>query len=443
MLERFFGKRKRKTEPEPAIFFGRYSDNNKPVEKVNRWTDADNLFKEKKYTQSFDAFFEYLRDDSLDNVVHERNESNGRFQFYQGSKIVRGNYDNQHLHAEVTLAKMPTPNIPVMRRLLEMNFNLYYSRYALDGERLCMRFDSDIETANPNKLYYGLKELSTKGDKQDDLLVQDFSSLQTIDTEHIIEIPPVEKEIKFRWLQKWVDDTISYVKTLDADKFSGGIAYLLLALAYRIDYLITPEGKVLHDLEKIVEIYFKKDERQTTEKNRDMMVEFEKLRNRPKEEVSGTLYRSKHTFAIVSPQNYKTIADSIYNANQNIKWYTDNNYPLIAAQIAEYGIAYCQYSYSLPRPVTEFYHLFMTINHSEYFKELGFSVKYYDTQSGQFNVDEITGRIRQIVDQWKAKYPNLRMKYENIKYDNLVNFNVSFTTEVEHLNVDATQNKST
>jgi len=85
----------------------------------------------------------------------------------------------------------------------------------------------------------------------------------------------------------------------------------------------------------------------------------------------------------------------------------------------------------------------MIINHSEYFKELGFSVKYYDSHSGQFDVDEITGRIRQIVDQWKAKYPNLRMKYENIKYDNLVNFNVSFTTEVEHLNVDATQNKST
>ena len=59
-----------------------------------------------------------------------------------------------------------------------------------------MRFDSDIETANPNKLYYGLKELSTKGDKQDDLLVQDFTSLQTIDTEHIIEVPPEEKEDK-------------------------------------------------------------------------------------------------------------------------------------------------------------------------------------------------------------------------------------------------------
>ncbi len=230
MLERFFGRRKKKMETEPAIFFGRYSDNNKPVGKVNRWTDADNLFKEKKYTESFDAFFEYLRDDSLDNVVHERNQSNGRFQFYQGSKIVRGNYDSEHLHAEVTLAKMPSPNIPVMRRLLEMNFKLYYSRYALDDERLCMRFDSDIETANPNKLYYGLKELSTKGDKQDDLLVQDFASLQTIDTEHIIEVPSQEKEIKFRWLQKWINDTISYTKTLEADKFSGGDSLFIISI---------------------------------------------------------------------------------------------------------------------------------------------------------------------------------------------------------------------
>jgi len=436
MLEKLFGRSKKRAEPEPAISFGRYSDNNKPVEKVNRWNDADTLFKEKKYTESFDAFFEYLRDDAIDNVVHERNESNGRFRFYQGSKIVRGGYDSEHLHAEVTLAKMPTPNVPVMRRLLEMNFNLYYSRYAQDDERLCMRFDSDIETANPNKLYYGLKELSTKADKQDDLLVQDFAALQTIDTEHIIEIPNEEKEIKYQWMQKWINETVSFIITLDADKFSGGIAYLLLALAYRIDYLIVPEGKVLHDLEKIVEIYFKKDERQTTEKNRDMIAGFEKLKSRPREEVFAALHRSKHTFAIVTPQNYKTIADAIFNANQNINWYRDNNYPSVAAQIAEYGIAYCQYSYSLPRPVTEFFHLFMMVNYGGYFKALGFNTNYYNPDTKQFDADRIVDRIRQTIDSWKSKYPNLKMKLENIKYDSLVSFNVSFTTEVEFLNLD-------
>jgi hypothetical protein len=191
MLDKLFGRNRKKEIPlqEPNIFFGRYSDNNKPVAKVNRWTDADNLFKEKKYGESLDAFFDYLRDDTIQNVVYERNGTEGRFHFYQGSKIVRGEFNNEFLRADVTLAKMPQPSVPVMRRLLEMNFNLYYSRYALDGERLCMNFDSDIETASPSKLYYGLKELSTKADKQDDLLVQDFTILETSDSDHIDEIP--------------------------------------------------------------------------------------------------------------------------------------------------------------------------------------------------------------------------------------------------------------
>lgn len=436
MLNKLFGRSRKKTDAEPSISFGRYSDNNKPVEKVNRWTDADKLFKEKKYGESFDAFFEYLRDDAIDNVVHERNQHNGRFHFIQGSKIVRGNYDQEHLFAEVILAKMPSPNVPVMRRLLEMNFNLYYSRYAMDGERLFMRFDSEIETANPNKLYYGLKELSTKGDKQDDLLVQDFAVLQTLDTEHVAEIPLAEKEIKFQWLQKWIGDTISFVKTLDADKFSGGIAYLLLALAYRIDYLIVPEGKVLHDLDKITESYFKKDERRTTEKNRDMVEAFEKLKELTKEEIYASLYRSRHTFAVVTPQKHKAISDSIYNANQNISWYRDNNYTAIGEQIAEYGIAYCQYSYSLPRPITEFFQLFMMVNHGEYFKALGFTATYYDIQTKQFDIDDIIGRIKQIVDKWKVKYPNLKIRLENLRYDSLLNFNISFTTEIELLNLE-------
>src|SRR5258706_1834653 len=238
MLDRIFGKGRKKEEPEPDIFFGRYSDNNKPAGKVSRWTDADNLFKQKKYTESIDAFFEYLRDDNVQNVVYERNGAEGRFEFYQGSKIVRGTFNDRQLSAEVTLARMPQPSVPVMRRLLEMNFNLYYSRFALDNDRLCMRFDSNIGGATPSKLYYGLKELSTKGDKQDDLLVQDFAALQITDTEHITAMPVTEKEIKYEFLQRWLKETLDNVASLDPDKFSGGISYMLLSLIFRIDYLL-------------------------------------------------------------------------------------------------------------------------------------------------------------------------------------------------------------
>jgi hypothetical protein len=209
MFDKLFGRGKKKPE-NPDIPFGRYSDNNKTVEKVRRWTDADNLFKQQSYYESIDAFFDYLADDKEKNVILQRNNENGTFQIFQGSKIVRGEFDKESLKAEITLARMPQASVPVMRRLLEMNFNLYYSRYALDNDRLCMRFDSDIKAANPNKLYYGLKELAIKADKLDDLLVQEFAALQTVDTEHIIAIPEKEKEVKYNFMMSWIKEALEY-----------------------------------------------------------------------------------------------------------------------------------------------------------------------------------------------------------------------------------------
>ena len=439
MLDRLFGRSKKKNESEAAsaVVFGRYSDNNKSVAQTARWTDADNLFKEKKYFESLDAFFEYLKDDAEQNTLYERNDETGKFEIFQGSKIVKGMFNRDELKAEVTLAGMLQPSVPVMRRLLESNFSLYYSRFALDDGRLCMRFDSDTNTASPSKLYYGLKELATKADKQDDLLVQEFSSLQAVDNEHVAAIPLAEKEVKYRYFQSWIQQTLDTIASVDADKFSGGNAYLLLALIFRIDFLIAPEGKLLSDLEKINGIYFKKDERQTIEKNQDMVDAFKKLQSLSKEEVMNSLIKSKHTFSIVSPQQYKVIADSIVGANTNMKWYVDNNYPFFATQINEYGISYCQYSYSIPRVITEFFHLYMMINYADYFTDLGFGNPYFNAKEKRFSQQAILDKIATIQGRWREKFPLLEIKTQNLRFDSLINFNTSFTTELSLLNTEA------
>jgi hypothetical protein len=439
MLDKIFSWTKKKTEEEtsePEIVFGRYSDNNKSPAKVEKWNQAETLFKEKRYHDSIQAFFEYLTDDEQENVNHTREDNRGRFEFYQGSKIISGFYNEESFEASVTLAHMPQPSVPVMRRLLEMNFSLYYSRYALKDENIVMLFNSDVTTANPSKLYYGLKELATKADKHDDLLVQDFTTLLPIDTAHVVEIPEEEKAIKLFYFKKWIQDMLDVVNNVDADKFSGGIAYVLLALAYRIDYLLVPEGKLLSELEKIVEIYFRKDDRLVTEKNQEMSECYQKLLTKDKEEFYPYLFRSKYTFSIVTPQTYKTIADAIYNANQNINWYRENKLPRIAAQISEYGFSYCQYSYSLPRPLTRLFDLFMRINYGDFYKELGFKDDYYNPESNEYNSEAIVATIRKIEDEWKEKYPELNFKAEKLKYDNPVAFNQSFTTEVEYLNLE-------
>ncbi|HMR84545.1 MAG TPA: hypothetical protein PKE30_15485 [Niabella sp.] len=330
---------------------------------------------------------------------------------------------------------MPQPSVPVMRRLLEMNFGLY-SRYALSNDELCMRFDTNIETANPSKLYYGLKELAIKSDKQDDLLVQDFSFLQPIDKDHVDEIPEAEKQVKYEAMQSWITETLDKIASVDADKFSGGICYLLLALVYRIDFLIAPEGQLLNELEKISGIYFKKDDRQMVEKNRDMIEEFKKFRDKPKEDVFQNLFRSKYTFSIVTPQPHKTIAEAINEANNNMLWYRDNNHEYFANKIMEYGLTYCQYSYSLPRPVTQLIEVFMQVNYPEYFKTLGYTQALYMPVANKFDQELITARIRQIQNQWRQKYPLMNFNVAQLSFTSLQKFNHSFTTQIELLNMN-------
>ncbi len=441
MFDKLFGWGKKKDSPEAAsvatITFGRYSDNNKTLQKTKRWTDADSLFKEKKFHESIAAFFEYLRDDAVGNVNTRQNGAETEFSFYQGSKMVRGRYNAETLSAEVNLAKMEQPSVPVMRRLLEQNFNLYYTRYALDDNRLCMRFDTDIESASPNKLYYSLKELATRADKQDDLLVQEFSTLQTTDIEHVETIPDAEKEVKYNYMMKWIKETVDTVEALDAEKMSGGIAHLLLNLAYRLDYLIVPEGKLLYELEDLVNIYFAKDEKPVPEKNKGMLAAYKKLLAKTKEEVFPFLFRSKHTFAITQPQVQKTISDTIYNANQNMIWYRDNNYPAIAQQVSEYGLGYCQYNFSLPKPISELYNILLRVLIADYFTALGFKEELYNSSTQQFNKELIVQKIQAVMNQWREKYPMINFKTDNLKYDSLLAFTHSFTSETEFVNTES------
>jgi hypothetical protein len=426
----------RKKEEDPLIPFGRYSDNNKSVEKVQKWTEAEELFKQKEYMKSIEAFFDYLCDDEQQNIALEKKNGEIEFKLYQGSKLIRGKADNQGVIAEAVIAKMEEPSIPVMRRLLEMNFHLYYSRYAFKDQKILMRFDSDITSATPNKLYYGLKELATKADKQDDLLIGEFKFLQPMDIDHITPIPEEEKEIKYRFLQSWIKSTLDYIETLDPEKFSGGISYLLLTLVFRIDYLISPEGKILNELEKIASIYYDKDDKSSPERNPLMIEAFKKLLSKSKEEIFSQLFRSRYTFAIVIPHNLRSVSETIETSLQKMTWYRDNNYPDIANKVMEYGFAYSQYSYSLPKPLSDLFRLFMQINYSEYFRELGFLTIYYEEEKNLFHQDAINDRIDSIIYYWKPKYPSLSFRTKKLKFDTLVHFNESYLQEVATLNFE-------
>jgi hypothetical protein len=205
---------------------------------------------------------------------------------------------------------------------------------------------------------------------------------------------------------------------------------------FRIDYLISPEGKILNELEKVASIYYGKDDKSNPERNPSMIAALKKIQEKSKDEIFNQFFRSKYTFAIVVPHNLKSVSEAIETALQNMLWYRDNNYPELANRVMEYGFAFSQYSYSLPRPLSELFRLFMHINYNAYFAALGFRQQYYNAERNDFNEDEITDRIEAIINYWKHKYVSLNFKTKKLKFDSLLNFNHSFLQEVSELNFD-------
>jgi len=417
------------------LMLGRYSDNNKSVQQLTWWDEATKAFEEKKYMDAYRIFFKYLKDEKINNITIQDTSSEIQFEIYQGSKIIRGTCNEERLHARGNIARMNINNIAVMRKLLNANFTLNYTRYAMDSDRiLCVIADCENKGMNASKLYYTLKEVATRCDRQDDILSNEFSTLVSLDTQHIEPYPQDILQKKYDWLQQALKDLFIRIDALDMEKDNGAISYAIMSMVFRIDYFISPEGKTLEYLEKTTQAYFANDQKTYPEKNKIIMDELRKLQLLSFDEFSKDVYPSRSTFSFVNPVGFQTCADSIINSNKNHDWYHKNNFPDTAIQCAEYGFSYCRYFYSLPQIVNELYDVFMNVLHTDFYKTLGLDREFYNTSTKLFDRESILRYVRTVIDQEKAKYPNIDFAIENIKTDSLLNFAISFSEEVSYLN---------
>ncbi len=416
------------------ITFGRFSDSFKAKPKIDAWSNSEKLFLEKKYMDSYEAFFNYLRDEDTSNVTYTRQGERINFELQQGSKKIHGSIAEGEVVCEADIAEYDKLSVSFMRRLMEMNYTLFYSRFALKDNRICIKFDSKIAAAPPRKLYYGWKELATRADKQDDLLVDDFAMLRSTGNAHIEPLPVTEKEIKYNFFKGWLDKTINRINELNEDAFSGGISYLLLNTAYKLDYLIAPEGTLMNELEKMSGEYFTKDNKPYVEKNRKMKEALQKLADMPKEKVLEDLYRVKSTFGIANPAPHQAVIDLFANNLQNVKWYIDNNYTDIAVVIYEYLATYCIFSYGLPKPDAKLFHLLLNITNQDYFTALGEGELLYDSTGTKFSEQVIKTKIDAIIKEGNELYPELKFGTANLKFDSMVSFLKSYAAEIQQLN---------
>lgn len=425
-----------KTHALPRIKMGRYSDAYKHPVNYQAWDRAHALFEEGKYLEAYEHFFVYLRDEEEDNVHFRKEGDLIVFELFQGSKRIMGTAGMEKVKAEAKIVYPQEMNIGFLRNLLEKNYSLKFSRFALDQEKnISIVFDTFTIDGSPYKLYYALKELATNADKQDDLLIDEFSHLQRVQDAPVEDLPALEKEVKYNYILQEIDKVKHQMTEgpLTREQYPGAYAYLLLHLIYKLDFLTEPEGYMMESLERMHRLYFANDGKSTMEKDHLLIKELDKLIERPKEQFFKEMYSVRFTFGITISVNHDRIVSFIDAELPNMDWYLANRHDDIALGIAGYIVGYSLFSYAPPKPVRDLLQLFYPITEPEYFQALGYRFSYNNARTKTLNPRAIREAIAQIIRENKPAYPKLSAQTGSLQFGSLAVFAKSFLLMIRNM----------
>ena len=437
LFDRFFSTDSGPATPLPVIRFGRYNDTAKRAEQYAAWERALDLFGQRRYLDTYVAFLEFLRDEAEDNVHWEITDGQIHFRLYQGSELVRGRADARSLTAEARIARTRRLESSFLARLLTQNFALHYARFALDGDFLVIRFDTKAVDGSPHKLYAALRELSVQADKMDDLLLEEYDVLEPAEAMHLLALPDAEKEVKFQFLQTAVKRTL---RQLQEDRQReqhqpGGAAYLLLALCYKLDYLLKPEGGTMDILERIHRTYLAQDDRPLEEKLQRLTDEFGALLDRSREDFFKEMYRGRSTFGITTAINHDALVHLLESELHGADWYAENGFPDVALAIPVYLVGHSLFSYALPAPDRDFFHLFLHILENDYFRALGYPQVFYRAEQGRFFPKEIRKAIKEVTARHRDTYIRLQPDTSRLYFEDPISFAKGYLDMVMHLDL--------
>ena len=417
--------------------FGRYSDSQKSELKYDRWDQALKAYEEEAYLENFTHILEFLKDDDLENLSYSENRGVITFQFYQGSKLITGTADRNKLRAEAKIAVTNALELGFTRTLIEQNFALQYCRFALcDNDDICIIFDTYAVDASPYKVYYALKELAAKADKHDDLLLAEYETLSKVGDHHISKVPQDIKDIKYRFIKSRITALLDLIDSgkINIQKYPAGLSYLIIDLAYKIDYLVKPEGYTLDLVEEVHRTYFQSKSDDIHAKNQKIVLRFKDWLRRPRPEFDKEIYEVISTFGITMPSGHDKLAECIEGELPNAAWYYDNKYDDVALAIPSYLVGYLMFSYALPDPDRDFLHLLYEVIETDYFAEMGFPNKYWKKE-GVLNVSIIKKRIGKIAEKHEDKYPRLKPNFDMLNFADICMFSKSYMLMLSKLDM--------
>jgi hypothetical protein len=437
IVNSFFKKLFKSDTSEPTLEFGRFTDFYKDKTKYDAWDQALAAHEKKDFYTSIRRFFEYLQDDHEHNIlIKEESEEKLKFNICQGSKLISGFINQDGFFAEAKIAKCESISVGALRSLLEENYHLRYSSYALDSDNvLTLVLHTDYIDASPYKLYYGLKEVATRSDRKDDVLVKKFSELSPINNGIIYEIPAQEKEIKYTFLTERVQQTITKINE-EKERLHdhpGLASFCILSTAFLVDYFLKPESMLMEYIENIQKIFFHNNTLSPEQKNTTMVKELKKITQLSKTDVIAEMYNTKSTFGSLVIGNHIRLREMIENDMKHFAWYIQNGFKDYALYIPKYIAGLILYTYAMPLPDKRLLHLLLRVLENDFFVSLGYTSLII--KDGKIDHKYIKNNITEIIAECSTTYEPFVLNFEAINFNNIYDFAQTYMNQLYDLQI--------
>lgn len=435
-FSKIFNRTKKDNLGYPDVKFGRFAKPSENEELLDLKTQADELFESGQYLDAYVTFFDYMQKLGGPAVLCEIDNDTNDFIFklLQGSKIVSGVINQTDILVESKVAKFSGENIALMRYLLSQNTKFAYTKYAIDGDTIYLRQRCPIKDMSPQSFSDMLSEIAICADSTDEYLETEFANIIPVDYENIIPLDANELRTKIEFLRVWIKESFELIEKCKFEKFKP---YLLLALVYKILYLISPEGALLNRFRKILSIYstYDKEEDNMNEVFYKMDKELHAIAELSDSELEKSLYR---TYAVFPELEYMTFAEMVDSVVELLRL------PLKAAEanmddevvpLCEFIVGYHLNLHGMPDAASELLLIFWRTLNSEYFYGIGFTDTFYNETVQQLAQTRIAQEIERINAKYSVIYPGFQFNLLAVDMSTLEDFAYTFLLEFKNLQI--------
>ncbi|MCB0516550.1 MAG: hypothetical protein R2798_10775 [Chitinophagales bacterium] len=395
--------------------FGRFYEVERNNRQKKKLQVAEEAFRQENYIQSIKAVLAYLQNKDLNNIKISRKQSSLSFKLFHGSQLIHGYLkEARTLVLETPIMQMPQMLVPVMRKLLEKNYKMQYANYALAGEKVLLRCEMQLSEMPPQKLLNALREIAVRADKDDDLLLLEFPQLRRIETNPLISLPPEIVNAKINTLKKWLSKTLQHLSSIDEVQFPEATAYCLLGLAYRIDYYLLPEAKILANIEEIHSLYYNGNLQNISSKNQKALQYFKEIQQSSEEKLQAEFYTVVNTFSLLNDEvDEQEIKNIIADELSQIPIY-QANFPAMVNTVYEYIALYLLFYFALIPPLRKSLGILVDIYNASFFVENALPFSFME--NNRLHAANIIAEIQAIIDENAAIYPNFSIDIQAINF---------------------------